>query len=131
MRRATTLGGSEQQLYGCAARVPEADADDDAAVAAHRLGVQVGNPFSERKLAQTFGRTSRRWARARIAEARQSLTEREAAGLASTAEGLPNRAIDGRVDKQAALDCLVASAMASPGRHDELVVIRRGRGGCR
>jgi hypothetical protein len=64
-------------------RVAEADADNDAAVAAYRLSVQVGNPFSERKLAQTFGRTSRRWARARIAEARQSLTEREPAGLAS------------------------------------------------
>ena len=62
-------------------RVAEADADNDAAVAAYRLSVQVGNPFSERKLAQTFGRTSRRWARARIAEARQSLTEREPAGL--------------------------------------------------
>ena len=48
-----------------------------AAVAAYRLSVQVGNPFSERKLAQNFGRTSRRWARARIAEARQSLTECE------------------------------------------------------
>ena len=51
---------------------PDADADNDAAVAAYRLSVQVGNPFSERKLAQMFGRTSRRWARARIAEARQS-----------------------------------------------------------
>ena len=63
--------------------VLEANADNDAAVAAYRLSVQVGNPFSERKLAQTFGRTSRRWARARIAEARQSLTECEPAGLAS------------------------------------------------
>ncbi len=75
-------------------RVAEADADNDAAVAAYRLSVQVGNPFSERKLAQTFGRTSRRWARARIAEARQSLTEREPAGLASIADGLPNVATD-------------------------------------
>ena len=58
-------------------RCPQADADNDAAVAAYRLSVQVGNPFSERKLAQNFGRTSRRWARARIAEARQSLTECE------------------------------------------------------
>ena len=75
-------------------RVAEADADNDAAVAAYRLSVQVGNPFSERKLAQTFGRTSRRWARARIAEARQSLIEREPAGLASIADGLPNVATD-------------------------------------
>jgi hypothetical protein len=42
------------------------------AVAAYRLSVQAGNPLSERRLAQMFGRTSRRWARARIAEARQA-----------------------------------------------------------
>jgi Protein of unknown function (DUF2637) len=52
--------------------VPGAGADNDAAVAAYRLSVKVGNPLSERKLAQMFGRTSRRWARARIAQARQS-----------------------------------------------------------
>jgi hypothetical protein len=75
-------------------RVAQADADNDAAVAAYRLSVQVGNPFSERKLAQTFGRTSRRWARARIAEARQSLTEREPAGPASIADGFPNVATE-------------------------------------
>jgi len=46
--------------------------DNSAAVAAFRLSVQAGNPFSERKLAQLFGRTSRRWARARITQARQS-----------------------------------------------------------
>jgi Protein of unknown function (DUF2637) len=49
----------------------EADAVNDAAVAAYRLSAQAGNPLSERKLAQMFGRTSRRWARARIAEARR------------------------------------------------------------
>jgi hypothetical protein len=52
--------------------VPETDADNDAAVAAYRLSVKAGNPLSERKIAGKFGRTSRRWARARIAEARQS-----------------------------------------------------------
>ena len=52
--------------------VPGANTDNDAAVAAYRLSVQAGNPLSERKLAQMFGRTSRRWARARITEARQS-----------------------------------------------------------
>ena len=52
--------------------VPGAGADNDAAAAAYRLSVKVGNPLSERKLAQMFGRTSRRWARARIAQARQS-----------------------------------------------------------
>ena len=53
--------------------VPEAAADNDAAVAAYQLSVKAGNPLSERKLAQMFGRTSRRWARSRIADARQSL----------------------------------------------------------
>ena len=51
--------------------VLEASAVDDAAVAAYRLSVQAGNPLSERRLAQMFGRTSRRWARARIADARR------------------------------------------------------------
>ena len=45
---------------------------NDAAVAAYRLSVQAGNPLSERRLARMFGRTSRRWARARIADARQA-----------------------------------------------------------
>jgi hypothetical protein len=51
---------------------PEAGAGNDAAVAAYRLSVEAGNPLSERRLAQKFGRTSRRWARARIADARQA-----------------------------------------------------------
>jgi hypothetical protein len=50
----------------------EASAVNDAAVAAYRLSVQAGNPLSERRLARMFGRTSRRWARARIADARQA-----------------------------------------------------------
>ena len=41
-----------------------------AAVAAYRASVQVGQPISERKLAEMFGTTSRRWARSRMAEAR-------------------------------------------------------------
>jgi hypothetical protein len=45
--------------------VPGTGADNCAAVAAYRLSVEAGNPLSERKLAQMFGRTSRRWARAR------------------------------------------------------------------
>ena len=52
--------------------VLEASAGNDAAAAAYRLSVQAGNPLSERRLAQMFGRTSRRWARARITEARQA-----------------------------------------------------------
>ena len=43
--------------------VPQASAINNAAVAAYRLSVQAGNPLSERRLAQMFGRTSRRWAR--------------------------------------------------------------------
>ena len=52
--------------------IPEASSVNDAAVAAYRLSVQAGNPLSERRLAHMFGRTSRRWARARIADARQA-----------------------------------------------------------
>ena len=53
-------------------QVLEASPADDAAVAAYRRSMQAGNPLPERRLAQMFGRTSRRWARARIAEARQA-----------------------------------------------------------
>src|SRR5689334_22197174 len=41
-----------------------------AAVAAYRASLQAGRPLSERKLAGQFGKTSRRWARNRMAEAR-------------------------------------------------------------
>jgi Protein of unknown function (DUF2637) len=44
-----------------------------AAVAAYRGSIQNGEPLSERKLAGMFGTTSRRWARSRMAEARQDL----------------------------------------------------------
>ena len=43
-----------------------------AAVAAYRASLQAGRPLSERKLAGMFGKTSRRWARNRIAEAGQA-----------------------------------------------------------
>ena len=86
------LGGSERDTSDLAWRPPgqaagqsqvpasgqrddearEASAVNDAAVAAYQLSVQAGNPLSERRLAQMFGRTSRRWARARIADARQA-----------------------------------------------------------
>ena len=42
---------------------------DAAAVAAYRSSVEIGSPLSERKLAAMFGKTSRRWARKRMAEA--------------------------------------------------------------
>jgi hypothetical protein len=51
------------------ATVPAGDINA-AAVAAYRASLQEGKPLSERKLAETFGRTSRRWARNRMAEAR-------------------------------------------------------------
>jgi Protein of unknown function (DUF2637) len=50
--------------------------DDDrnaAAVAAYRTSISTGRPLSERKLAAMFGKTSRRWARNRMADARQPL----------------------------------------------------------
>jgi hypothetical protein len=50
------------------------DRDEDvnmAAVAAYRTSIEVGRPLSERRLAAMFGKTSRRWARSRMAEARQ------------------------------------------------------------
>jgi hypothetical protein len=44
-----------------------------AAVAAFRGSIRNGEPLSERKLAGMFGKTSRRWARSRMAEAQQDL----------------------------------------------------------
>ena len=38
-----------------------------AAVAAYRASLGTGAPLSERELAAMFGKTSRRWARNRIA----------------------------------------------------------------
>jgi hypothetical protein len=46
---------------------------DAAAAAAYRASLGTGRPLSERKLAAMFGTTSRRWARHRMAEARQDL----------------------------------------------------------
>jgi len=43
-----------------------------AAVAAYQASVDIGRPLSERKLAAKFGKTSRRWARHRMAEAAQA-----------------------------------------------------------
>ena len=43
-------------------------------VPAYRISVRTGQPLSERKLAGMFGKTSWRWARNRIAEARESPT---------------------------------------------------------
>jgi hypothetical protein len=48
------------------------EAANSAAVAAYRTSVSGGKPLSERKLAAMFGKTSRRWARNRMAEAQQT-----------------------------------------------------------
>jgi len=65
--------------------VPDASSVDDAAVAAYRLSVQAGNPLPERRLAHMFGRTSRRWARARIAEAGQASSIQDSPGAPAMA----------------------------------------------
>ncbi|HEX9356810.1 MAG TPA: hypothetical protein VF933_23715 [Streptosporangiaceae bacterium] len=44
-----------------------------AAVAAYRASLDTGAPLSERKLAAMFGKTSRRWARNRVAEAAEGV----------------------------------------------------------
>jgi hypothetical protein len=44
---------------------------DATAVAAYRASLDSRQPLSERKLAAMFGKTSRRWARHRMAEAGQ------------------------------------------------------------
>jgi hypothetical protein len=79
----------------------DASAVNDVAVAAYRLSVQAGNPLSERRLAQMFGRTSRRWARARIADARQTspLPASPSAVVPACVDGL------GRSVNQALLGC--------------------------
>jgi hypothetical protein len=58
---------------GDANNVRDTSETNAAAVAAYGASIQVGTPLSERKLAAMFGKTSRRWARSRMAEARQSL----------------------------------------------------------
>ena len=66
---------------GPASITPSAGEVDAAAVAVYRASLQTGKPLSERKLAASFGRTSRRWARNRMAEARQEpVADRPGAG---------------------------------------------------
>jgi hypothetical protein len=54
-----------------------------AAVAAYRASLDNGKPLSERKLAAMFGKTSRRWARHRMAEAAASVMSAMAASRGS------------------------------------------------
>jgi hypothetical protein len=60
-----------------------------AAVACYQASVEAGSPLSERKLAARFGKTSRRWARSRMADARRSLASAgaQAASEASRESG--------------------------------------------
>jgi hypothetical protein len=77
--------------------IPETVAVNDAAVAAYRLSAQAGNPLSERKLAQMFGCTSRRWARARIAEARRDVPQPDAAAALDQRSVRVEQRLGGRV----------------------------------
>ena len=70
--RTTRTRGGPARLTG-AGDAASSDSDvNAAAVAAYRASLRAGTPLSERKLAGQFGKTSRRWARNRMAEARQS-----------------------------------------------------------
>ena len=61
-------------MYGADSVGDDSEMDINmAAVAAYRASIDGGKPLSERKLAAMFGKTSRRWARNRMAEARQPL----------------------------------------------------------
>jgi hypothetical protein len=59
---------------------------DAAAIAVYQFSLKTGATLSERKLAEMFGKTSRRWARGRIAQARNSATVEPTLVTASTAE---------------------------------------------
>ena len=62
-------------VNGAGAGILGEDSAEDinvAAVSAYRASIDTGKPLSERKLAAMFGKTSRRWARSRMTEARAS-----------------------------------------------------------
>jgi len=86
--RLPAIPANEQRDDG----IPGASAVNEAAVTAYRLSVQAGNPLSERRLAQMFGRTSRRWARARIADARQASSIQDSPGAPVMAQWRRRRA---------------------------------------
>jgi Protein of unknown function (DUF2637) len=68
-----------------ATRGEDSEADiSAAAVAAYRASLDNRQPLSERKLAAMFGKTSRRWARHRMSEARQSTSVASATGVRSS-----------------------------------------------
>ena len=66
-----TVGWSALNGAGAVGEDSEEDINA-AAVAAYRASIDSGKPLSERKLAAMFGKTSRRWARSRMTEARAS-----------------------------------------------------------
>jgi hypothetical protein len=72
------MAGATTQAAGTEAGI------NAAAVIAYRASLDNRQPLSERSLAATFGKTSRRWARHRMAEARQAsataVVEVESAG---------------------------------------------------
>jgi len=70
--RAYQEGDHIQTDSGMAGNANGESETNAGAVAAYRISVEGGKPLSERKLAAMFGKTSRRWARNRIAEARQA-----------------------------------------------------------
>jgi Protein of unknown function (DUF2637) len=65
------IGWSAVNGAGATAEDREEDINE-AAVAAYGTSIDIGRPLSERKLAAMFGKTSRRWARSRMADARQA-----------------------------------------------------------
>jgi len=72
--RLDQAGDHADQVHGSlpAAGASSGGIDTEAAaVAAYRASLEAGKPLSERRLAGMFGKTSRRWARSRMAEARQ------------------------------------------------------------
>jgi Protein of unknown function (DUF2637) len=71
-RTADRQATGSSAVDGVGATVEDGDEDINvAAVAAYRASIDIGKPLSERKLAAMFGKTSRRWARGRMAEARR------------------------------------------------------------
>ena len=72
MRESTGPDEPAEPMDKVPARVTPSVGEVDA-IAAYRASLQTGKPLSERKLAASFDKTSRRWARNRMAEARQEL----------------------------------------------------------
>lgn len=83
------IGSSMANGAGVIGEDPEKDINV-AAVTAYCTSIDSGRRLSERKLAARFGKTSRRWARSRMAEARQ------AGLLAIAGEGLVSGGLSGK-----------------------------------